>query len=146
MKATSRAALVVTEAREWTGTRFVWGQSQKQVGCDCKGLIQGVARELGFPEAATFYATFATYRPDKPVPVALLKEGLAAVFDAADEPQPGDVLLLKIRGRAQHLGICCGDTVIHAQGNGAKEWVKETKLAALTKLCPIDSVWRWRDG
>jgi hypothetical protein len=65
----------------------VWGQSVKGVGCDCKGLIQGVARELGLKEAESFYATFSSYRPDKPVPVSLLKEGMAAVFDQADEPQ-----------------------------------------------------------
>lgn len=144
MKAISEA--IVREARAWIGTPFVWGQSQKGIGCDCKGLIQGVARELGLPEADTFYATFSQYRPDKPVPVSLLKEGMAAVFDAAESPKPGDVLLLKVNGKAQHLAIYCGETAIHAQGGGAKEWVKETRLAALTKMCPIDSVWRWRDG
>jgi NlpC/P60 family putative phage cell wall peptidase len=135
---------VVAEARQWVGTPFVWGQSVKGVGCDCKGLIQGVARELGLPEAESFYATFAAYRPDKPVPVALLKEGMAAVFDQADEPRPGDVLLLKMAGRAQHLGIFAGDTVIHAQGAGHKRRVKETRFDALSKMCPVDSIWRWR--
>jgi cell wall-associated NlpC family hydrolase len=137
---------VVAEAREWLGTPFVWGQSAKGVGCDCKGLVQGVARELGLPEADTFYATFSSYRPDKPVPVALLKEGMAAVFEQVAKPRPGDVLLLKTGGKAQHLGIYCGATIIHAQGRGTKEWVKETRTEALTKLCPIDSIWRWRNG
>jgi len=139
-----RGAAIVTEAREWLGTPFVWGQSAKGRGCDCKGLVQGVARELGLPEADTFYATFSSYRPDKPVPVSLLKEGMAAVFDQVSEPEPGDVLLLKYRGSAQHLGIYCGDTVIHAQGAGFKTKVKETNFAALTKLCPVDSIWRWK--
>ena len=145
MKAISRGEAVAREARAWIGTPFVWGQSQKQVGCDCKGLVQGVARELGFHEAETFYATFSSYRPEKAVPVALLKEGMGSVFEEVAEPGVGDVLLLLDHGRAQHLGICCGDTVIHAQGRGAKKWVKETRLEALTRLCQIAAVYRWRD-
>lgn len=141
MKAISE--VIVAEARQWIGTPFVWGQSQKGVGCDCKGLVQGVAREIGLPEAQTFYATFASYRPDKPVPTALLKEGMAKVFAGADQMKPGDVLLLKMHGRAQHLAICCGDTAIHAWAVG-KERVKETRLELLLKVCPLDSVWRFR--
>jgi cell wall-associated NlpC family hydrolase len=38
--------LVAAEALTWIGTPFVWGQSVKERGCDCKGLIAGVAREL----------------------------------------------------------------------------------------------------
>lgn len=142
----TRGEMVAAEAREWVGTRFVWGQSQKQVGCDCKGLVQGVARHLGFPEAETFYATFASYRPDKAVPSALLVEGMAAVFDRADAPQVGDVLLLKVGGKPTHLAICTGDRAIHAKATGDKEWVADNRLDALLKMAPLHSVWRWRDG
>lgn len=139
--------MVAAEAVTWKGTPFHWGQSVKGVGCDCKGLVQGVARELGFPEAETFYANVADYRPDKPVPVALLKEGMAAVFDRADDIQPGDVLLLKVRGKAQHLAIAISETrAVHGRGNGDKEWVAENRIASLLKACPLDSIWRWRDG
>lgn len=140
----SQAKAISKEAREWVGTPFVWGQSQKGVGCDCKGLIQGIARECGLPEAEGFYATFSSYRPDKSVPVALLKEGLATVFRKVEEPEPGDVLLLKYKGAPQHLGIFMGETVIHAQGAGFKKLVKETRFDILTKACPVDSVWRWK--
>lgn len=140
MKGTSS---VVAEAREWVGTPFKWGQSQKGVGCDCKGLVQGIARELGLPEADTFCATYSSYRPDKAVPYAMLKEGMGKVFEPASEPQPGDVLLLKVHGKAQHLAICCGETAIHAWAEG-KERVKETRLELLLRVCPLDSVWRFR--
>lgn len=140
-----RGERVAAEAREWIGTPFVWGQSRKGRGCDCKGLVQGVARELGFPEAETFHATFASYRPDKPVPSALLVEGMAATFDRVKVQQDGDVLLLNVQGKPQHLAICTGDRAIHAQGAGDKAWVKETRLAALLKVNPLHSVWRWRD-
>lgn len=142
---TSRGELVAAEARTWVGTRFVWQASQKGQGCDCKGLIHGVARELGFPEAEAFHANVADYRQDRPVPVALLKKGMAAVFDRAKDIEPGDVLLLNHRNRPEHLAIALGEgKAVHAQ-IAPKDWVKETSLRALLKACPLDSVWRWRD-
>jgi cell wall-associated NlpC family hydrolase len=144
----TRGEQVAAEAREWLGTKFIWQASQKQVGCDCKGLLWGVARELGFPEAESLYAKVADYSPTRPVPSALLKEGFACIFDpiSPDDIMPGDVLLVKIHNRASHIAICSGpDKVIHAQ-IGPKDWVKETRLAVLLKKFPLDSVWRWRDG
>lgn len=144
----TRGELVAAEARAWIGTPFRWQASQKGVGCDCKGLVWGVARELGYPEADSLYAHVADYAPERPVPTSLLKEGLAAVFDPVSDMRAGDVLLLRIRqgAPAGHLAIVASvDTAIHAQ-IGSKDWVKETKLRALLALCPLVSIWRWRDG
>lgn len=142
----TRGELVAAEAREWLGTKFVWQASQKQVGCDCKGLLWGVARELGFPEAESLYAKVADYSPKRPVPSALLKEGFASIFDLVETPQLGDVLLVRLGGKASHIGIISAEgRVIHAQ-IGPKDWVKETRLEALLKKFPLDSIWRWRDG
>lgn len=41
----------VAEAREWIGTPFIHGQSLKGVGCDCIGLIVGVAKQFRLPAA-----------------------------------------------------------------------------------------------
>jgi cell wall-associated NlpC family hydrolase len=146
----SFGARVAAEAQTWAGTPFVWGQSQKGQGCDCKGLVAGVARNLGRAEEATFYGQFSAYRPDRPVPSALLKEGLVALFNRVDgDLQDGDVLLLEVRrGRtwaAQHLAIVtCGATrAVHAQ-IAPNDRVKETSLRALLKLCRLNSAWRWR--
>ncbi len=145
-KMVDRGALVAAEARTWIGTRFVWQASSKGHGCDCKGLVWGVARELGFPEADSLYAQIADYSPSRPVDGKLLREGMAAVFDPADKPIPGDVLLLKLGRNPSHLAIYVGDgRAVHAQ-IGPKDWVKETRLEALMKLFPLDSIWRWRDG
>jgi NlpC/P60 family putative phage cell wall peptidase len=140
-----RGELVAAQAREWLGTPFIWQASQRGVGCDCKGLLWGVARELGFPEAESLYAKVADYSPTRPVPSALLKQGFAAIFDPVEEMRPGDVLLVKLGNRASHIAIVSGEgRAIHAQ-IGPKNWVKETSLRALLKLFPLDSVWRWRD-
>jgi cell wall-associated NlpC family hydrolase len=107
-----------------------------------------VARELGFPEAESLYARVANYSPTRPVPSALLKEGFAAIYDrvaSIEDARPGDVLLLKVGGRASHIAIVSEEgRAIHAQ-IGPKDWVKETRLEALTRMFPVDSIWRWRD-
>lgn len=107
-----------------------------------------MARELGFPEADSLYAKVADYAPDRPVPSALLKEGLAAIFDPVSDIQPGDVLLLRTAklGPAGHIAIATDDgKAVHAQ-IGPNNWVKEARLRALLAVCPLVSVWRWRDG
>jgi cell wall-associated NlpC family hydrolase len=142
----TRGELVAAEAREWLGTKFVWQASCKGVGCDCKGLLWGVARELGFPEAESLYAKVSDYSPTRPVPSALLKQGFAEIFDPVDEIQLGDVLLLKIGGKASHIAIVSADDrAIHAQ-IGSKDWVKEASLRPLLKMFPLDSAWRWREN
>lgn len=142
----TRGELVAQQAREWLATPFVWQASQRGVGCDCKGLLWGVARELGFPEAESLYAQVADYSPTRPVPSALLKEGFRDIFDptSPDDIKPGDILLLKVGGKASHIAIVSDEgRAIHAQ-IGPKSWVKETSLKALLKLFPLDSAWRWR--
>jgi cell wall-associated NlpC family hydrolase len=135
---------VAEEALSWKGTPFVWGQSQKGVGCDCKGFIAGVARELGRPEAENFYATFSGYRSDRPVPSDLLMEGMEKTFKRVDEIKPGDVLLLKHNGRPGHLAIATfNGRAVHTQIS-SRAWVKETQLGALYHFYPLHSIWRWR--
>lgn len=132
---------IVTEAESWLGTPFHWQAGVKGAGCDCKGLIWGVARELGLPEAASPYAAMADYGTQ--VPTALLREGMASTFVRVDEAEPGDVLLLRWRGRAQHLGITTGRALIHTYSGGPRQ-VIATPLSVALRAWPLDSVWRWR--
>jgi cell wall-associated NlpC family hydrolase len=143
----TRGHLVAVEAREWIGTPFVWGQSQKGAGCDCEGLIWGVAKALDYPEAASFYAQYATYRKFRPAPSAMLVEGMADLFDRVDEPEEGDILLLNVSGKPQHLAIYVGGgRVVHAHGEGEAKRVREISYRSLVELYPLHSIWRWRDG
>jgi cell wall-associated NlpC family hydrolase len=135
---------IAAEAVAWIDTPFVWGQSQKGRGCDCKGLLAGVMRELGRPEAESIYATFGGYRVDRPVPSALLVEGMAALFDQVDEVAPGRLLLLKFGGHAGHLAIVTSEgRAVHAFP-GRSEKVCERDLAVLFHRYPLHSVWRVR--
>ena len=134
---------VVKTAREWIGTPFAWGASVKGAGCDCRGLLSGVARDLGLPEADTFEATWNGYGAS--VPEDMLRDGIARLFDPAAEWMPGDVLLIALAGHAQHLAIYCGEgRMIHTYSRGP-ERVIEVPMGTAWKRAVI-SAWRWRDG
>lgn len=135
---------VAREARSWVDTAFVWGQSVKGEGCDCKGLIIGVARELGRAEADSLYAAVTDYRVDRPVPTAFLIEGVEALFDRVTDMRAGDVLLLNHAGRPGHLAIYVGDDRIVHAFPGVKAKVSERDLRVLTHKFPLHSIWRWR--
>ena len=96
--------MMASRARQWKGTPFKWQASVKHVGCDCKGLVAGVLRECGRPEGMSLQANAADY--GDPVNQYRLISGLRELFDRADAPQLGDILLLWVRGSPQHLVIC----------------------------------------
>lgn len=136
--------MIVAAARLWLGTPFHWGASVRGVGCDCKGLIAGVARDLGRAEAASVEALACDYGTGRFTPERL-RAGLARLFDPADEPEPGDVLLLKVAGKAQHLAIYAGNgRMIHTYSKGPG-CVIEVPMGATWRRA-LDSIWRWRDG
>lgn len=131
---------IVAEAMTWLKTPFAWQASLKGVGADCKGLVWGVARELGLPEAGSLYAAMSDYGAR--VPVARLRMGLAATLQRVDPSLPGDVLLLTIAGRPQHLGIHAGACVIHTYSAGPRQ-VIATPMAVALRAWPLDSAWRF---
>jgi cell wall-associated NlpC family hydrolase len=140
----SKGERIAAEARTWINTPFVWGQSQKGRGCDCKGLVAGVFRELGFPEGNSFYATFSNYRVDRPVPGDLLIEGFSSLFNRVEDMEPGDILLCTFAGRPAHLAIYLGNNrAVHAY-HGLNAKVRDRELEVLFTKFPLHSVWRCR--
>lgn len=134
---------IAAEAETWLGTPFHWQGRVKGVGADCKGLIAGVAAACGRPEADSLEAMAGDYGPV--VDPVRLKAGLARLFDRVPERQAGDVLLLKVGGKAQHLAIAAPTEVqpsrtIQALHNGPGK-----VLAVRVPADMIDSIWRWRD-
>lgn len=104
---------ITVAARSWLGTRFHHqGRLKKNAthkgGVDCLGLLIGVANELdlrtsqGMP-LSHFDETDYTHAPDQ----AKLYGRLCGVLNHIPQSgiNPGDVLLLEIDGRSQHLGI-----------------------------------------
>lgn len=154
----SRGDLIANEAMEWIDTPFVWQQSVKGKGCDCKMLPAGCARELGFPEANSFYATVANYSDQRRVPSKLLRQGLAELFDqVAFDPMEvrraeipaelkrGDLLLLSMAKDPNHLAIVVSDhTAVHAK-IGSRAKVTETGIAVLLRKYRLAGVYRWKE-
>lgn len=130
---------VVRVALDWIGVPFHWQQSSRH-GCDCKGLLVGVARELGLPEAESVAAGIADYGAR--VPVGALKRGLAETFQRV-AGEPGDLLLMSFDGKPQHLGIHAGALLIHTYNTGPRRVIASPLKAAL-RCWPLDSAWRFK--
>lgn len=133
---------IVAEALSWIGTPFKWQGSAKGRGVDCKGLVYGVARELGLPEAARLEARIANYRLDfKP---AQLLAGLRECLIETDRPGPGDVMAIEIDLKNEgprHLAILTGgERLVHCYGKGPIQKVIEVPIGR-SRL--VHSHWTW---
>jgi cell wall-associated NlpC family hydrolase len=110
--------MIVATARSWCGAPFQWGAAVR-AGCDCCGLILGVARELGL-------TTYKSPRYGRYFDTRDLLHGLSQVcrrtelFVQPPDALPfwlkeGDVLLFTIKRRPQHPAIYAGKgRMIHA--------------------------------
>jgi len=129
---------IVTEARAWIGTRWQHQAMVKGVGCDCIGLIVGVALAVGIAEARTVLETpeYRNYgrQPDG----TTLLRGCSELLDPVRryEAQPGDVLLMKFQTDPQHFAFLSAinpGCIIHAYA-GARRVVEHA----------IDATWNSR--
>lgn len=102
--------LVVTKAREWVGTPRREHQQIKGVGCDCVGFLIGLGNEVGYlEETIENYPRMA--RDDH-----LLKILDRYLLRLPDKNyNPGDIIVLQIRGLLTHVGLVTDNhTVIHS--------------------------------
>jgi len=102
----SRSA-IVAEAHAWLGTPFVHQASLKGVGCDCIGLLAGVGRACGHPDADRWDGDPRRFKYGRLPVAAMLRKAVAEYFDVIDLSQslPGDVLLLTFLREPMHFGI-----------------------------------------
>ena len=128
---------IVAEARSWIGgTRWHHQGMVKGVGCDCIGLVAGVAVALGLPEGRDWQQapSYAGYGR-QPDPVALL-----AACDRYLDRKPfanvqlGDILLMRLKYEPQHFALVSSVEplqMIHA-------------LAAMKRVTEhrVDEAWR----
>lgn len=110
-------AAIIEEARQWIGTPFVHQQQLRGVGCDCIGLVSGVAQAVGLPEADR-WRNDVRFRGYGREPVtAKLREAVAEYLDpVTGRPQPGDILLFKFNGLPMHFAILvrmAPDYIVH---------------------------------
>lgn len=125
---TTRAE-VVNEARRWIGTRYRHQASLCGVGCDCVGLLVGVARTLGLApdDVREFDLSYRGYGRQPDPDMLLEAAGRFLVPVEEDQQQPGDIALFRFKLDPQHFGILSADDyVIHAFALSRK--VCETRL------------------
>ena len=137
---TTREAFVA-EVLSWEGTPFRWQQSIKGVGCDCLGLLEGAARNIGMPEADSPALRSKDYGGR--VPVERLLAGLREALEPADPYVAGNAWLMRFKGRPQHLGVFTGEYVVHACLGAKKPQVLKTPAAVAARWWPIHSAWRF---
>ncbi len=109
---------IVDEARAWIGTRWLHQAALKGVGCDCIGLVAGVARELGITGAERFFATPAL-RAYGRAPEPRLIDACEMLLDPirTTDAGPGDVLVLRFETEPQHFALMSSSVppyMIHA--------------------------------
>lgn len=106
---------IIAEAITWEGTRFHHQESTKGAGCDCKGLVYGVAKIFGLDQTAGYMEDYKAY--------ARSVDGrqMRRLLDTYMNPKPkakasaGDVLWLSFLMFPQHLGILLPENkIIHA--------------------------------
>jgi NlpC/P60 family putative phage cell wall peptidase len=95
----------ISIARDWLGTPFKDSASVRGVGCDCAGLIEGIARELGIA------------CPDRLSVQSNILAAASAFMDATERTIPGCIVLLSREpgGPPVHAALITDtDTLIHA--------------------------------
>lgn len=135
---------ILCTARTWLGTRFHYQARVKKTaygkgGCDCLGLIIGVARELSLPsrQKDSLGKNILLHEFDKKDYGTMLnKYDLYSLLcellypKAVNDIDIGDLLLFKINDNAQHLAIASKQgkhcSIIHCMISARK--VVEHKL------------------
>ncbi|MCP5362272.1 MAG: C40 family peptidase [Hyphomicrobiales bacterium] len=98
---------IITEVRGWLGVPF-HHQGRSRAGCDCIGLILGVAHALQLPSRqggalAEYDRVDYGQLPEDYALQALLERHLYALPDA--KARSGDVVLFRFHRHPQHVGL-----------------------------------------
>ncbi|MGB1539877.1 MAG: hypothetical protein ACPG80_02870 [Rickettsiales bacterium] len=127
-------AQIVAAARRWVGTHFhhqgrIKAHGKEPGGCDCLGLLVGVAEELALlaKDGKGILAQFDERDYGHIPNGAHLKVQLDALLNpvALEAMQPGDILLMRFDASPQHLAIVSdyaygGLGIIHALASARK--------------------------
>ncbi len=103
-------------AKEWIGTPFHLQGRVKNVGCDCLGLLMGIARDLNLK---TKLGTLLVEHDRSDYHLIhdgqILEQQLDQLLGQTHELEEGNLLLLEYDKNPQHLAIVSdGEKIIHA--------------------------------
>ena len=138
-------ARICEEARRWIGTPWVHQRYHKGLGCDCIGLVRGVALALNLCDASDggrLAKPFLGYgmgaEPEKMKaalsaylePIAFSPLSGAEIIDLCE---PGDVLWIAFKGIERHVGIFTAERHIIHSYQGVGKVVEHTLDAKWTR-------------
>ncbi len=132
---------IASEAETWLGVPFHW-QGRVKAGCDCKGLVAGVAAACGRSEGTSLQALAGDYGGK--VDCTRMMNGLAGLFDRVHEIQAGDVLVLLVAGKPQHLAIAAPLEGRPMRAIQAIHTGPQKVVATGIPRAMVHSIWRWR--
>ena len=123
--------ILIKQARTWIGTPFHHQGRLKGKGCDCLGMLIGVADELKLEHAGKSIAALDNTHYSRSPNVSELLSKMAENLQEIEltSMQIGDIALMKLGGNPQHLGIITdyingGFGILHAIcGNGVVEHI-----------------------
>ena len=122
---------LVAEARTWIGTPWRHQQRHKGMGADCGGFILGCLWALDYPPARGYdYKNYSDI-PD----TGTLRAICDRLLDRTPSYAPGDVVMMRLGGAPQHLGIV-GD------GYGGLSLIHSYVQARRVREERIDDAWR----
>lgn len=136
-----RGADVIACGRAWVAARVKWRhQGFTRRGCDCIGLIGGVAAELGITDAWTSQQALRFKGYGRLPQANLIYQACAEFLDPVtpkESAREGDILLLRFDGDPQHFAFLSRrdgvDYMVHA-------WIFARRVVENR----IDELWRSR--
>ena len=140
---------VVNEARAWMGTPYVHQGHQKGLGCDCAGLVGGVAVALGIVPPDWWETAAAPYAGYSREPSNKMLETICDGFMTRVETmQAANVVGIRWSIETQHLGILApyphgGFSMIHAlepRGKVIEHRVNDVWLKRITHIWQMPGV------
>ncbi len=106
---------LLREIHDWIGTPFHHQARRKGVGCDCIGLIIGVATALGIK--VDDYRAYPVIGD----PVMLIKKLREHADEVSPEQmKPGDIIVFKLQKRPVHAAFYVGDGIVHTYYSARK--------------------------
>lgn len=137
---------IVSASRQWLGTRWHHQASVKGVGCDCIGLVAGVARSLGLQGGEEFANDPAVKgygrEPDVEMLLAACNRYLIPIDLRA--ALMGDIYLMNFNGQPRHFAIISRrypDQLVHAYAQARK--VVENGMNAVWQA-RLHSAWSYK--
>lgn len=102
---------IIIEARKWIGTPYIHQGRLINKGCDCVGLIIGIAKKLNI---SSFNYTAYDRQPDPDIMGKLLTENLIKSNRNKQNLLHADILWIKFGKHPQHLAIVTDLGIIHS--------------------------------